>query len=712
MLIRSKLLILLLVMALVPLCFSAVLNQLALHRLGDRLTTEVRQLLDKTAQQLLLSKVDDYRRILQRDQQILRLALASQAREVELRLAEPAPKTAPIYLAASYDRAEPAPPGLQPSERHFRSARDGVFQPMPISYQEQVVLLVEQPSKQRDADLARISTMTETYRRINQVRPKLFFWQYTALETGIHSSYPGHGGYPADYDPRSRSWYLQAKQQQFPVRKVVTDATTGKPILTLSQPVFRPDGRFAGVTAIDVAYEQLFSDWELPENWRAESETLVAALGVNNRAEAEIEILLRAHQQGSSEDWQRPPEKQRLESTDQAALLGLQQDILAGRSGVRELRRHGQASFIAYSPGIAGEPFPLVIVPLELLHAPADKVESYLRDKIVTALQSSGLLLLVVFIWAVMTAYLRARSVTRPVKVLAGAASRLAKGNYAVKVAIDTGDELQSLGETFNEVGPQLQERETLKQSLNVAREIQQQLLPKSAPQLRGFDIAGKIIYCDQTGGDYFDYIPIDDQRLAVVVGDVTGHGIGSALLMATARGALRSVSSSRKLNAGELLGDLNRHLEQDTSDALFMTLFYGILDTHRSQFRWVSAGHGPAFHYHQDGGYFQELPSTGIPLGIIAETVFDSSGPIFIKAGDILLIGTDGIWETQLPDGGMFGIERLQQVVAANAAGSAAEILSAVVEAVTGLRGDLPQEDDLTLLVIKGLEGTLTGPG
>ena len=701
--IRAKLLVLLLVIALVPLGFSAVLNQLALQRLGDRLTTDTRHLLDETAQQLLLSKVEDYRRILQRDQQTLRLALDFQAREVERLLAAPPLPSAPVYLAASYDRADPAPPGLQPSERYFRLAQGGVFQPMSISYQEQVLLLVEKHNIQLDADLARVSRLTDVYRRINQVRPKLFFWQYTALETGIHSSYPGHGGYPVGYDPRRRSWYLKARQLHTQVRQVVTDATTGKPILTLSQPVYRPDGTFAGVTAIDVAYEQLFSDWEIPENWRAASETLVATLQTDNPRKVSIDILLRAHQQGANADWQRPPEQQVLESPDHEPLLALQQDIFAGHSGTREMRWQGEKSLVAYSPGIAGEPFPLVIVPVKLLHAPAAKVEGYLRGKIVSALEMSSLLLLVVFVWVVLTAYFRARTLTRPVKVLANAASQLAEGDYTVKVKIDTGDELQSLGETFNEVGPQLQERETLKRSLRAAREIQQLLLPAAAPQLPGFDIAGKTSYCDETGGDYFDYIIIDEQRLALVVGDVTGHGIGSALLMAAARSVLHSQTTPDLQDAGGLLADLNRHLEQDTSDNLFMTLFYGILDAGARTFCWVSAGHGPAFHYHRHDRQFEELASTGIPLGILADTGFGCSGPNFVEAGDILLIGTDGIWETRAPDGEMFGVKRLQEIVADNASGAAEEILFAVVDAANCFRGELPPEDDLTLLVVKG---------
>lgn len=699
--IRGKLLILLLVIALLPLCFSAAIYQFALRSLSDRLTTETRQLLDQSARQLLQSKVNDDRRILERDQQVLHLALDYQAREVEQRLAEKNPRPAPVYLAAAYDQGKPPPPGLELSHRHFRKAVNGTFQPMPISRQEQVILLVEPRSPKLNADLARLSTMTTAYRRISQVNPKLFYWQYTALETGIHSSYPGHGGYPADYDPRRRIWYRQAKERGGTVQQVVTDATTGKPILTLSKPVHRPDGSFAGVTAIDVAYEQLFSGWHLPKAWRKGTNSLIATHTDNGE---KIEILLRDRQPGSSEDWQRPPEKELLESPDNDQLEALKLDLQAGHSGVRQLTWHGQPSLVAYSPGMTGAPFPLVIIPLEVLHAPAEKMTAYLQERVMNILEVSATLLLGVVVWVIATAYLRARKVTRPIKELASAAGKLAEGNYAVKVDISTGDELQALGAAFNNVGPQLLERQNLIQSLQVAHEIQQLLLPAAAPQISGFEIAGRTCYCDETGGDYFDYIPIDSRRLAVVVGDITGHGIGPALLMAAARGVLRC-QTTRGLEPGGLLSDLNRHLVQDTADDLFMTLFYGILDTASREFCWVSAGHGPAFHYHRQSGRFEELPSTGIPLGILASAEFRSNGPVTVAPGDLLLIGTDGIWETQGPDGSMFGIERLHRVVAAMAGKTAEEILDAVMDAVNRFRDLTPQADDLTLLVVRGVE-------
>jgi len=700
--IRGKLLILLLVIALVPLGFSAALHQYALRSLANRLTADTRQLLDESARQLLQGKVIDDRRILERDQQILRLALDYQAFEVEQRLAARPPSKVAVYGPDAFDRSDPSLPGLHPSDRHYRQAVDGAFQPMPISREAQVMFLVGPPTPGRRDDLARLSTMTAAYRRISEVSPRLLFWQYTALENGIHSSYPGHGGYPDTYDPRQRSWYQAARSGRQTVRKIVTDATTGKPILTLSKPVHRPDGSFAGVTAIDVAYEQMFSDWNLPTAWQQGTDSLLVSL---DRESGRIEILLRNRQEGAREDWQRPPEQEVFTSPDRAELQALQRDLLAGRSGVRLLTWHGQTSLVAYSPAMNGDPFPLVIIPLELLHAPARAMEIYLRSRVVTILEISASLLLGVVVWVVVTAFLRARRVTRPIKELATAAGQLAAGDYAVKVDITTGDELQSLGNAFNDVGPQLQEREALIRSLNVAREIQQLLLPKSAPVLNGFRIAGRTLYCDETGGDYFDYIPIDAERLAVVVGDVTGHGIGSALLMAAARGVLRS-QATRGLEADRLLVDLNRHLVHDTADSLFMTLFYGLLDSKLRAFHWVSAGHGPAYHYRSEEGRFSELTSTGIPLGILGKAAYEINGPVHVAPGDLLLIGTDGIWEAQSPSGEMFGIVRLQQVVAAKAGQPAEEILDAVINAVGSFRGAAAQTDDLTLLVVQGVAG------
>jgi sigma-B regulation protein RsbU (phosphoserine phosphatase) len=416
-----------------------------------------------------------------------------------------------------------------------------------------------------------------------------------------------------------------------------------------------------------------------------------------------IEILLRESLPGTEEDWKIPPTREFLDSATRKELAALQADVIAGRAGIRKMDWHGREALMAYSPGMAGEPFPLVIVPVELVLAPVEQAEAYFIEQIRKGLELYGYLLLAVVAWVVVTAFFRARSVTRPVARLADAADRFAKGDFETKVDIRTGDELQALGEAFNRMGDQLKERLEMKRSLSLAREIQQMLLPTRPPHLPGFEIAGQTLYCDETGGDYFDFIDLGPGRLGLAVGDVTGHGVGAALLMATARGVLRSQAARSGLTIGQLFADLNRHLAENTADTLFMTLFYGILDSENRTLHWISAGHGPVFQFNRQSGQFTELPSTAIPLGIMAEIAFEAGGSRVLHRGDILLVGTDGVWETEGPGGELFGIARLQQAVAGSAEGTAEDILAAVLAAVASFRGEASPQDDLTLIVVKG---------
>jgi sigma-B regulation protein RsbU (phosphoserine phosphatase) len=250
-----------------------------------------------------------------------------------------------------------------------------------------------------------------------------------------------------------------------------------------------------------------------------------------------------------------------------------------------------------------------------------------------------------------------------------------------------------------------LGERDRMKKSLAVAMEIQQHLLPQADPQLEGFDIAGKSLYCDETGGDYYDFIRLGDigaDKLGIAVGDITGHGIAAALLMASARGVLRSHAARHGTDLDELFGAINLHLVRDTGDERFMTLFYGILDVAQRTLTWTSSGHDPALWLRRQRGEIQELPNTGIPLGILEEARYTQGGPVTLDHGDIIVIGTDGIWEARDPAEEMFGKDRLRQILSAQADSPSAEIHAAIVEAVRIFQGTAPRDDDITLVVIK----------
>ncbi len=706
--IRGRLLILLLSIALSPLILSSVFHQISVRRIGNHLASETREQLQAGAHALLHALVDDYGRILKRDEALVLLALNLQANEVERRLADPPPPVSRLHYADEFDRGENLPEGMILSDRHFRPGPGGVSLAIPVNYQHQVIFLPHGVNREALADdLARLSTMPGVYRLVHNFRPNLILWQLTAMESGLHTCFPAKGGYPPEYDPRQREWYRGAKQAGTSIRKLVTDLTTQTLLLTVSMPVHRPDGSFAGVTAIDVAYNRLFADWEIPAQWADATETLILSFqeGQSDGKET-LETVLHSQQAGILKSWQAPVEKQYIAADDPQEMEAVLEDVRAGLSGVRKVRYRGREVLWAYGAHKKGNPFPLVIVPYERIVAQATQAEAFVLDQIVAGLKVSGLILVGVLAIVTALAIWRSRAVTLPVRQLAEAAERLTRGDFGARVDIRTHDELQGLGQTFNDLGPSLLEREKMKQSLALAKEIQQHLLPQAPPRLEGFDIAGSSIYCDETGGDYYDFIDLEEMgpgRLGLAVGDVTGHGIGAALLMTTVRGVLRSQAGRHGTDLDKLFGNLNLHLIRDTRDEFFMTLFYGVLDSATRSFHWISGGHGPVFWF-RGGGQIENLPSSGIPLGILEGTCFEPPPPCVLAPGDILLIGTDGIWETSNPQGKMYGTGRLCTTLQNCSQQSAGEIHQAIIQDLGAFRAEAPQEDDITMVIVKAL--------
>ena len=242
-----------------------------------------------------------------------------------------------------------------------------------------------------------------------------------------------------------------------------------------------------------------------------------------------------------------------------------------------------------------------------------------------------------------------------------------------------------------------------LEHDLQLAREIQQGLLPKETPELERFDVYGWSEPCDETGGDYYDYVPMEDGRLGLVIADVTGHGIGPALLMAGTRASARSTA---QLGGGidRLLYLVNNLLAEDLGGGRFVTLFWGLLDEKGGDFEYSSAGHGHAVIYHAGTDSLEELESTGPPLGIMKDIEFPMGQRCTLNSGDVLLITTDGIEEAMNPDSEEFSRERLRDVLKQSADGTPREIARTIRDEVTRFMADAEQRDDLTMVVVKVL--------
>ncbi len=285
------------------------------------------------------------------------------------------------------------------------------------------------------------------------------------------------------------------------------------------------------------------------------------------------------------------------------------------------------------------------------------------------------------------------------------AAQRVAKGDYEVQLVNGSKDEVGQLIRSFNTMVSQLEDHMRLKAALELAMEVQQNLLPAAAPRFDGLDVAGASRYCDETGGDYYDFLECCDPcagRLTLAIGDVVGHGISAALLMTTARAMLRT----RILQPGNLdqvVADVNRLLCCDTDrTGNFMTLFLLSLDAGSNELRWVRAGHLPAIIYDRQTDRFEELRGEGMALGVFESHRFQEYRYRDWDESKLLFLGTDGIWEAENPQGERFGIERLRTVLRRHSSSSSQQIVDAVFTAVNDFRQDSPQEDDITMVVLK----------
>lgn len=243
-----------------------------------------------------------------------------------------------------------------------------------------------------------------------------------------------------------------------------------------------------------------------------------------------------------------------------------------------------------------------------------------------------------------------------------------------------------------------------IKTSLEDASRIQQTLKPKTNPQVDGYDIAGQSIQCDETGGDYYDFITPDEwgqEKIGIVVADVIGHGISAALLMTSVRASFRERIFSPG-NGVAIVSDVNKRLVQDIEElSLFITMFYSEIDIKEKCFRWVHAGHESALSYNPATDTFDTLGGKGLALGVMEDSVYTEAN-IQIHPGQIILIGTDGLKEACNPQNELFGNERLQMVMKDNYRKSAKDILDEVFEALENFRGSAERKDDETLVVIK----------
>src|SRR5918998_1426130 len=241
-------------------------------------------------------------------------------------------------------------------------------------------------------------------------------------------------------------------------------------------------------------------------------------------------------------------------------------------------------------------------------------------------------------------------------------------------------------------------ERERIEQELRVARQIQQALLPETIPELDGWRIATYYGPAREVGGDFYDFLDLEDGRLGLVVGDATGHGMPAALVMATTRGMLRAVVRSLE-SPGEVLARVNEALVADIPPSTFVTCFYGVLDPKNGRLRYANAGHN--LPCRPRNGQAEELRARGMPLGLMPGMGYEEK-EIVLEVGESVLFYSDGLVEAHDLHYEMFGFPRLRRLVAEHDAeeGSLVDLLMDELRSFTG--DGWEQEDDITLVTLR----------
>ena len=241
-------------------------------------------------------------------------------------------------------------------------------------------------------------------------------------------------------------------------------------------------------------------------------------------------------------------------------------------------------------------------------------------------------------------------------------------------------------------------EKERQDRDLEIARGIQQGLLPKAPPRISGFEIAGESRSCLHVGGDYYDFVPLSGNRLGVVIADVSGKGTPASLMMASVHAWLRALAGTE--SAARILERLNRFVYASTETSRYVTLFYAELDPARRRLVYVNAGHVPPFLVRADGSE-ERLRCGGPVLGLLDEVTLEP-GELVLEPGDLLVAVTDGATEAMDAAGLEFGDERVRQALAANRGQGAAATLGALVAAVDAWVGPVGCSDDLTAVILK----------
>ncbi|MFH2218594.1 MAG: HAMP domain-containing protein [Pseudomonadota bacterium] len=480
---RWKLLGLLLVIAMVPITVGRTLVVQASHRLGQTLISQSRENRIANMENRLRVVVDSFSEVLRMARENMETAVMYQAGEVEHRLAKDAGEPSSVYFAEDFDSGGKLPGDLGPSSDHFRSLLAGRMDLVGVSYSTQVFKPVSGVKNEDVApDIARLWAMTPVYKNLSKRFHRIIMWQYTSLENGLHTAYPGHGGIPGGYDHRKQQWYtesLETQRKMPPWSEPYVDPVTRQMVIAATMPVRRPNGDVAGVTALISPINTLLERPLLVHNIPPETRSFMSFLTVRpDSGQKGVRIIAGdEYSEAKHRSWISPITSRWLTSSDEKKFQAMIGDFETGKRNRRRMHFEDRDCLWVYGE-MGPKTFLVLITPYEEIVEPALQTGEYIESQIEKLVSVTRYIMLSVVVLIVVLAFSFSRTVTKPIEALAAGARSLSQGNFDARVDIRSRDEFGEMGRVFNLVGPRLEENYRMRRSLDLAMEVQQNFLP------------------------------------------------------------------------------------------------------------------------------------------------------------------------------------------------------------------------------------------
>ncbi len=312
---------------------------------------------------------------------------------------------------------------------------------------------------------------------------------------------------------------------------------------------------------------------------------------------------------------------------------------------------------------------------------------------------------------SILGAFFLGSAFAKPIKLLARGAQRAGTGDLDFRINVKSANETAVLADAFNKMTADLRKaqevligKKTMERELEIAKEIQLSIIPKGIPEMAGYRAAAYYKSAKEVGGDYYDFVPLGFGKMGLVMADVSGKGVPAAMVMSMTSVLLHAQSSVTD-NVRETLVKINDELKKTTTRGLFVTMFYGLLNTQEHTLDFVSAGHNETFVYRQEKNDVEQYVPGGFPLMMGPTSVFAAQlreARIELKTGDKVVLYTDGINEAMNEKGAEFGILKFRNMIKDNGKKSAQEMLDAVLKGVAEFVGKAEQSDDVAMMVIE----------